>query len=87
MIQHLQGSLAVVADAEQPVGRIELLSVAERAYLLEELNRTAAPYPSEVCIHELFEAEVRRRRWRWSIRTSASAMASSMRGPTSWRII
>ncbi|WP_035688107.1 condensation domain-containing protein, partial [Bradyrhizobium sp. Cp5.3] len=38
---------AMVADAEQPVGRIELLSCAERAYLLEELNRTAAPYPSE----------------------------------------
>ncbi|MCA1386571.1 MULTISPECIES: AMP-binding protein, partial [unclassified Bradyrhizobium] len=26
--------------------------------LLEELNRTAAPYPAERCIHELFEAQV-----------------------------
>ncbi|WP_354172956.1 MULTISPECIES: condensation domain-containing protein, partial [unclassified Bradyrhizobium] len=50
---------AMVADARQPVGRIELLSPAERAYLLEELNRTAAPYPAEQCIHELFEAQVR----------------------------
>ncbi|TIP83642.1 MAG: non-ribosomal peptide synthetase, partial [Mesorhizobium sp.] len=33
---------AMVADAGQPVGRIELLPAAERAYLLEELNRTAA---------------------------------------------
>ncbi|MFH0303606.1 AMP-binding protein, partial [Bradyrhizobium sp. 31Argb] len=32
---------------------------AERRYLLEELNRTAAPYPSQRCIHELFEAQVR----------------------------
>ncbi|WQP02931.1 amino acid adenylation domain-containing protein (plasmid) [Sinorhizobium meliloti] len=51
---------AMVADAGQPVGRIELLSSDERSYLLEDLNRTAADYPSERCIHELFEAQVRR---------------------------
>ncbi|MBB4189873.1 amino acid adenylation domain-containing protein, partial [Sinorhizobium terangae] len=50
---------AMVADAGQPVGRIELLSAAERIYLLEELNRTEADYPSQLCIHELFEAQVR----------------------------
>ncbi|TIP07876.1 MAG: non-ribosomal peptide synthetase module, partial [Mesorhizobium sp.] len=43
MTQHLQTLLhGVMADAGQPVGRIELLPAAERAYLLEELNRTAA---------------------------------------------
>ncbi|WP_283814989.1 amino acid adenylation domain-containing protein [Bradyrhizobium neotropicale] len=51
---------AMVADAQQAVGRIELLAADERAYLLTELNRTAAAYPSDVCIHELFEAQVRR---------------------------
>ncbi|XEN34659.1 non-ribosomal peptide synthetase component F (plasmid) [Ensifer sp. WSM1721] len=51
---------AMVADAGQPVGRIELLSAEERGYLLDDLNRTAAPCPSERCIHELFEAQVRR---------------------------
>ncbi|WP_439371742.1 hypothetical protein [Bradyrhizobium sp. DASA03120] len=56
---HLLNSLAVVADAEQPVGRIEVLSVAERTYLLEDLNRTAVTYPEQQCIHELFEAQVR----------------------------
>ncbi|MBB4375260.1 amino acid adenylation domain-containing protein, partial [Bradyrhizobium sp. cir1] len=61
MTQHLQNLLcAVKADPRQPVGQIELLSSAERAYLLEELNRTASAYPSDVCIHELFEAQVRR---------------------------
>ncbi|RXH33271.1 peptide synthetase, partial [Bradyrhizobium nanningense] len=45
-------------DAQQEVHRIELLSEAERTYLLEELNRTAATYPAERCIHELFEAQV-----------------------------
>ncbi|WP_198028165.1 amino acid adenylation domain-containing protein [Bradyrhizobium murdochi] len=60
MTQHLQNLLcAVIADAQQPVARVELLSSEERAYVLEELNRTAAPYPSERCIYELFEAQVR----------------------------
>ncbi|WP_184109096.1 non-ribosomal peptide synthetase, partial [Sinorhizobium terangae] len=51
---------AMVADAGQPVGRIDILPADERTYLLEELNRTDADYPSQLCIHELFEAQVRR---------------------------
>ncbi|MCC8968759.1 AMP-binding protein, partial [Bradyrhizobium sp. Pear76] len=51
---------AMAADAGQPVGRIDILPAEERSYLLEELNRTAAPYPSERCIHELFEAQVQK---------------------------
>ncbi|MGY3133840.1 non-ribosomal peptide synthetase component F [Bradyrhizobium sp. USDA 4501] len=61
MTQHLHNLLcAVMADAQQPVGRIGLLSSDQRTYLLGELNRTAAPYPSDRCIHELFEAQVRK---------------------------
>ncbi|MEX3969063.1 AMP-binding protein, partial [Paraburkholderia sp. EG286B] len=41
-----------------PVRELDILPAAERAYLLEELNRTAAAYPSEKCLHELFEAQV-----------------------------
>ncbi|WP_192250091.1 non-ribosomal peptide synthetase, partial [Mesorhizobium caraganae] len=60
MTQHLQTLLhGVMADAGQPVGRVDILPAEERTYLLEELNRTAAAYPSERCIHELFEAQVR----------------------------
>ncbi|WP_139793413.1 AMP-binding protein, partial [Ensifer aridi] len=51
---------AMVADAGQPVGRIDILPADERRYLLEELNRTEADYPTELCVHELFEAQVRR---------------------------
>ncbi|MGF6980522.1 amino acid adenylation domain-containing protein [Paraburkholderia sp. JPY465] len=59
--QHLEKLLgAVMAEPRQPVGRIDILPAAERRYLLEELNRTEAAYPSERCIHELFEAQVRR---------------------------
>ncbi|PPQ13813.1 non-ribosomal peptide synthetase, partial [Bradyrhizobium sp. AC87j1] len=61
MTQHLHNLLcAVMADAQQPVGRSGLLSSDDRTYLLEELNQTAAPYPSDRCIHELFEAQVRK---------------------------
>ncbi|NUY36180.1 non-ribosomal peptide synthetase, partial [Paraburkholderia sp. JPY303] len=35
---------AMVADAGQPVERIDILPAAERGYLLEELNRTEAAY-------------------------------------------
>ncbi|NRP75845.1 Linear gramicidin synthase subunit D [Ensifer psoraleae] len=60
MTQHLQALLCgVLADAGQPVGRIELLSAVERGHLLDELNRTEADYPSDLCVHELFEAKVR----------------------------
>ncbi|MEZ2148236.1 amino acid adenylation domain-containing protein, partial [Bradyrhizobium sp. DN5] len=51
---------AMVADAQQAVGRIELLPADERAYLLEELNRTEVTYPEQQCIHELFEAQVQK---------------------------
>ncbi|MEI9426009.1 amino acid adenylation domain-containing protein, partial [Mesorhizobium sp. Cs1299R1N1] len=51
---------AMVADAGQPVRELDVLPADERTYLLEELNRTAAPYPSDMCIHELFEQQVRR---------------------------
>ncbi|WP_172402097.1 AMP-binding protein, partial [Ensifer aridi] len=43
-----------------PVRQLDILPADERRYLLEELNRTEADYPSELCVHELFEAQVRR---------------------------
>ncbi|WP_245506022.1 non-ribosomal peptide synthetase, partial [Rhizobium leguminosarum] len=51
---------AMVADAEQPVRELDILPAEERSYLLEELNRTEADYPSDLCVHALFEAQVRR---------------------------
>ncbi|WP_043162494.1 condensation domain-containing protein, partial [Bradyrhizobium sp. Ai1a-2] len=58
---YMQRALEQLAEAlerapDTPVRELEILPAAERAYLLEELNRTAAPYPAERCIHELFEA-------------------------------
>ncbi|API55157.1 non-ribosomal peptide synthetase (plasmid) [Rhizobium leguminosarum] len=51
---------AMVADADRPVRELDILPAEERSYLLEELNRTEADYPLDLCVHELFEAQVRR---------------------------
>ncbi|MFK2852994.1 non-ribosomal peptide synthetase, partial [Dyella humi] len=48
---------AMVADANQPVARIDLLPPAERELLLHTWNRTAAPYPTDCCVHQLFEEQ------------------------------
>jgi amino acid adenylation domain-containing protein len=50
----------LAADAERPVGAIELLGQTERTLLLETWNRTTAPYPAEACVHALFEQQVQR---------------------------
>ncbi|WQP36308.1 amino acid adenylation domain-containing protein (plasmid) [Sinorhizobium meliloti] len=62
---YMQQVLEQLAEAlehapNRPVRDLDILPAAERTYLLEDLNRTAADYPSERCIHELFEAQVRR---------------------------
>ncbi|WP_457810281.1 amino acid adenylation domain-containing protein [Rhizobium ruizarguesonis] len=51
---------AMVVDADRPVRELDILPAEERSYLLEELNRTEADYPSDLCVHVLFEAQVRR---------------------------
>ncbi|WP_162950414.1 amino acid adenylation domain-containing protein [Rhizobium jaguaris] len=61
MTQHVQTLLhGVMLGAGQPLDRVDILPAAERTYLLEDLNRTAAPYPSDKCIHELFEQQVQK---------------------------
>ncbi|HEX2190629.1 MAG TPA: amino acid adenylation domain-containing protein, partial [Longimicrobiaceae bacterium] len=62
MLGHLARVLEqVAADADVRLSRLELVGRAERALVLEAWNRTERPYPRGVCIHELFEAQVRER--------------------------
>src|SRR6202040_1552635 len=49
---------AMAADDRQPIDGLPLLSAAERDRVLHEFNATAADYPRESCVHELFEAQV-----------------------------
>jgi amino acid adenylation domain-containing protein len=61
MLGHLERVLdQVAADADARLSRLELLGEAERALVLEEWNRTAAEFPADRCIHELFEAQAER---------------------------
>ena len=50
----------MVADDEQPVGRLTLLGQVERQQMLVEWNATQTEYPHNRCIHELFEAQAAR---------------------------
>ncbi|WP_445323298.1 amino acid adenylation domain-containing protein, partial [Photorhabdus sp. S14-60] len=47
----------MVANPQQPVGKIDILTVAERKLLLETWNATEMPYPAHCCIHRLFEQQ------------------------------
>jgi amino acid adenylation domain-containing protein len=51
---------ALERTPEQPLGSLEVLPAAERTRVVEEWNATDADYPSETCVHELFEAQAER---------------------------
>ncbi|HEY0607234.1 MAG TPA: condensation domain-containing protein, partial [Herpetosiphonaceae bacterium] len=50
----------VVADPDQRIGWLPLLSAVEQQQILRDWNTTAGPYPAQACIHQLFEAHVSR---------------------------
>ena len=50
----------IVAQPEQRIDRLPLLSAAERHQVLVAWNDTATAYPADLCIHQLFEAQVER---------------------------
>ncbi len=59
MLRHYEKLLeGMVREPEQGIREIEILSEAERKQVLEEWNATAREYPTEQCIHELFEQQV-----------------------------
>jgi amino acid adenylation domain-containing protein len=50
----------VVADPDQSIERLELLTAAERQVLLVDWNETSAARRPHTCVHELFEAQAAR---------------------------
>ena len=61
MLGHFQTLLeGIVANPEQPISTLALLTKAERHQLLVEWNDTKRDYPQDQCIHELFEAQAER---------------------------
>ena len=61
MIEHFQTLLeGIVANPKQAIFELPLLTQAERQQLLVEWNNTTREYPSNKCIHQLFEEQVTR---------------------------
>ncbi len=61
LLGHLQTLLAgIVADPDQRLSALPLLTEAERQQLLVTWNHTRVAYPTDVCLHQLFEAQVAR---------------------------
>jgi len=61
MAGHWQTLLhGIVADPNRPIATLPLLTAPERHQLLVTWNDTAADYPKDSCIHELFENQVER---------------------------
>jgi amino acid adenylation domain-containing protein len=58
-VDYLQTLLIAIADvsADTEVGKLPLLSEAERQQVLVEWNATEADYPKDQCIHQLFETQ------------------------------
>jgi len=61
MLEHFQVLLeGIVANPEQRLSDLPLLTPAERHQLLVEWNDTEREYPQDKCIHQLFEEQVER---------------------------
>ncbi|MCG8347097.1 MAG: amino acid adenylation domain-containing protein, partial [Chloroflexales bacterium] len=61
MLGHLQTLLeGIAANPDRPIAQLPLLTEAEQRQILVEWNATAAPYPDDRCIHDLFVEQVAR---------------------------
>ncbi|MFN5408928.1 non-ribosomal peptide synthetase, partial [Bradyrhizobium sp.] len=61
MATALEGLVAALERTpERPLRQIDVLPQAERHRVLAEWNATAAAYPQDACVHELFEAQAER---------------------------
>jgi amino acid adenylation domain-containing protein len=59
MMGHFQNLLSeIVGNPDTRVEELPILSMGERRQLLCDWNRTAAAYPQDKCIHQLFEERV-----------------------------
>ncbi len=61
LLGHFQVLLhGIVADPQQRIGQLPLLTDAERQQVLVDWNQTATDYPRDKCVHQLFEEQVER---------------------------
>ncbi len=61
MLGHFQTLLSsIVSDPQQQISDLQLLTPSEVQQLLVEWNDTKTDYPKDKCIHQLFEAQVKK---------------------------
>jgi amino acid adenylation domain-containing protein/FkbH-like protein len=61
LLEHFENLLrGIVANPAQRLSELPLLSGAERHQLLVEWNNNSSDYPRHQCIHQLFEAQVKK---------------------------
>lgn len=61
MLGHFQTMLeGIVANPEENISDLPLLTAAERQTILVKWNDTQVDYPRDLCIHQLFEQQVER---------------------------
>ncbi|CAC5339765.1 MULTISPECIES: non-ribosomal peptide synthetase [Planktothrix] len=61
LLEHFQNILrAIIANPQESVSLLPLLSEQEQKQLLVNWNQTQADYPQDSCIHQLFETQVER---------------------------
>ncbi|GFZ92173.1 non-ribosomal peptide synthetase [Okeania sp. KiyG1] len=59
MLSHYQNLLtAAVETPEEPISKLPLMTEAEQEKILIEWNNTITDYPTDKCIHQLFEEQV-----------------------------
>jgi len=51
---------SIAADPGQSLATVSMLTKPEHRQVLRDWNATAAPYPSHLCLHQLFEQQVER---------------------------
>ena len=56
----LESIAAQTSTASQTLAELQLLTSREREQVLVEWNNTARDYPQDLCLHEMFEAQVER---------------------------
>lgn len=61
IVQQLQNLIAAcVENPDQPLEKLPLLGIQQKQRILAEWNQTETSYPSDRCIHELFELQAAR---------------------------
>ncbi|NEQ78178.1 MAG: SDR family NAD(P)-dependent oxidoreductase [Okeania sp. SIO2C9] len=59
MMEHFQTLLkAIVANPQQKISKLPLITATEQQKLLQESQQTEKDYPADKCIHQLFESVV-----------------------------